>query len=84
MVSGDWGNAKARIASVNSDWKSTSKIWTALIDHIEIDNIDASLSKMEKYISVKDTSMALAEIATLQLFIRHIPEKEAFNLKNIL
>lgn len=83
-AAGDWEKAKAALNSVNQNWEKTSKVWTALIDHIEIDNIDESLSKMEKYILVKDTSMALAELSTLKLFIKHIPDKESFNLENIL
>jgi hypothetical protein len=83
-TSGDWAKSKSQLDLVNASWKKTSKVWTALIDHFEIDNIDTSLSKMEKYIYAKDTSMALAEIAALKQFIKHIPETEAFNLKNIL
>jgi hypothetical protein len=82
--SGDWVKAGAWINSVKSNWASTSRIWTALIDHAEIDNIDTALAKMEKFILVKDSSMTLSEIATLKLLIKHIPDKEAFNLKNIL
>jgi hypothetical protein len=83
-LSEDWEKAKSWMDSVNSNWKTTSKAWTILIDNDEIDYIDESLSKMDKYILVKDKSMALAEIATLQLYIKHIPDKESFNIKNIL
>jgi hypothetical protein len=82
--SGNWEQAKAGLIALKKDWDKTSNVWSALIDHIEIDNIDASLTKMEKYIALKDTSPALAEAATLSQLIKHIPEKEAFNLKNIL
>ena len=84
VFSGDWGKAKTQMELVDSDWKKTSKIWAAFIDHIEIDNIDTSLAKTEKYILSKDSSLFFAEIATLKLFIKHIPEKETLNLENIL
>lgn len=83
-ISGNWEKAESRLTIINMDWKDTSKVWAAFIDHFEIDNIDTSLSKMEKYIYAKDTSMALAEIAALKQFIKHIPDMEAFSLKNIL
>jgi uncharacterized membrane-anchored protein len=82
--SGNWEKAESYLSSVNTNWKQTSKVWATLIDHLEIDNIDNSLSKTEKYIYAKDTSMALAEIAALKQYIRHIPDKEAFSLENIL
>lgn len=81
---GNWKKAESGLIAVKKDWNGTSDTWAALIDHIELDNIDESLSKMEKYIVVKDTSMALAEAATLGQLIKHIPEKDAFSLKNIL
>ena len=81
--SGNWDQARASLTSVKQDWESTSKTWTVLLDHIEIDNIDTSLARMEKFIDTKDASQALAESATLRQYVGHIPEIESVKLKNI-
>lgn len=79
-----WAKAKEELNSMENMWSSSKKTWPMLIDHIEIDNIDASLSKADKYIETRDLSLLLGEISALRLYIRHIPEREAFVLKNIL
>lgn len=80
----DWETAEKQISVAKNDWKDIEKVWSVLVDHFEIDNIDNTLSKIAKYIETKNVSMALAETATLRRYIKHIPEKEAFTLKNIL
>jgi hypothetical protein len=83
-LAGNWENAKVELAQMQTYWSKAEKTWSILIDHIEIDNIDMTLSKMEKFIDVKDTSMALSEAAALKQNIQHIPDKESLNLENIL
>ena len=81
---GDWKSAENQLSIAKTDWVKTEELWSILIDHIEIDNIDDALKKMEKYILTKNITLTLAEAATLRQYITHIPEKEAFKLKNIL
>lgn len=81
--SGNWKEAAASLKSLKEDWKATSKTWTVLIDHFEIDNIDTTFSKIEKYIETKNTPLALAEVATARQYINHVPEMESLRLKNI-
>ncbi|MCX7923180.1 MAG: DUF4363 family protein [Clostridia bacterium] len=79
----NWENANKKLSEIESNWSRTEQTWAMLLDHIEIDNIDIALSRMSKYIEVKDMNLALAEAATLKKYIGHIPEKESFGLKNI-
>lgn len=80
---GDWKKAETELDKFNADWAKAERIWAILIDHTEIDNIDNTVSRMEKFIEAKDTPSALAETSALKMFIKHIPEKEALTLKNI-
>ncbi|MCX8129125.1 MAG: DUF4363 family protein [Clostridia bacterium] len=82
-IQGNWTKAEEQLSAAKNEWSGTGDQWAMLIDHIEIDNIDTSLSKMEKYIFSKNAPLALAEAATLKQYIEHIPEKESFRLKNI-
>jgi len=81
---GNWVKAKEGIEAIEANWQQVEKSWSILLDHIEIDNIDISLSKISRYIESENTSLALAEVATLKMLITHIPEKESFRLTNIL
>lgn len=80
---GNWANAKKNLNSLQEDWHKTHKTWTLLLDHLEIDNIDTSISRMSKYVETENISLTLSEAAALKQYINHIPEKEVLALKNI-
>lgn len=82
-VSNDWKTARTSLDKVSNKWTGLKGIWAVLIDHIEIDNIDIALSRLDKYILCKDTSSALAEASAMMKYIRHIPRKEAFKIENV-
>lgn len=79
-----WEAAQTELTAIEKEWPKVENTWTVLLDHSEIDNIDESLSKVSEYVKAKSTPLALAELATLKRYVKHIPEKESFNLKNIL
>lgn len=79
----DWINAEKSLSSIKEDWDRVEKTWAVLLDHMEIDNIEISLIKMAEYIKTKDYTLALAEISALKQYVKHIPEKESFSLKNL-
>lgn len=81
---GEWTAANKLIGQFKSSWGNISNKWTILIDHQEIDEINTSVSRIEKFIETKDLPSLMAELAELRLLIEHVPAKEALNIKNIL
>jgi|LSQX01.1.fsa_nt_gb DNA-directed RNA polymerase specialized sigma subunit len=79
----DWDSALQSLHTINKEWPETSKMWTLLLDHVEIDNIDETIKRMSKYIETQNVPLALGEIAVLKQYIKHIPEKEKFSIKNV-
>lgn len=79
----DWNNALKELSLLDKDWDKTQSIWAILIEHQEIDNIDISLKKVEKYVETKNLSNVLAEIAATRLLINHIPQTFSPNIVNI-
>lgn len=79
----NWEDAEQGVKQVKSQWAGVSKTWSVLIDHQEIDNIEFTLFRMEKLISVRDKPSALAESSALMNYVRHIPRKESLNLENL-
>lgn len=83
VQSNDWSSAKSQIEKIDKKWGQIEKKWTMLIDHLEIDQIEISLKKSQKYIETKNSSDSLAELANLQFMVEHIYDKESFKLENI-
>ncbi len=78
-----WQEAKFALDGLKEAWKGTSTLWSILLNHREMENIELSISKLDRLIASKNITLIPSEIATLRLFIGHIPEKETFALKNI-
>lgn len=79
----DWASAENGLMTIQEEWPKVENTWAILLDHIEIDNIDTSLLRMSKYVETKNVSMAISEISVLRQFVKHIPEKESFSIKNV-
>ncbi len=64
-------------------WEETNTIWSMLIVHEELDNIEISLIELKSYIENSEFEDALAEIEKSMFLVGHIQEKEKFKIKNI-
>lgn len=80
----NWDAAAKKLEEFHGRWDKISSFWAMLIDHYEIDNIELVLSHLVSYVKNQDKNEALSEMSSLKTLIKHIPEKESFNLKNIL
>jgi hypothetical protein len=78
-----WLEARKQFDNLMKTWNNAKPLWTVLLDHKEIDNMDISLARIDRHILAGDKSLALSEISVLKLLIRHIPEKERITLGNI-
>jgi len=83
VKAGKWDQAVSDLNQINHDWENIKKYWSTLIDHQEIDNIDVALSKIMPLLEERDVSSALSETATLNKFIKHVPEREKLSLDNL-
>lgn len=83
IKSGDWKKTDSEMKKISKRWHQIEGTWATLLDHFEIDNIEISLLRLSKYIESQDSSLTLSEAAALKQYIRHIPEKESLDWKNI-
>lgn len=79
-----WNQAQSSISKLDKMWIRTRSQWMILVDHRELDSIETSLARLNSYIKSKDVTLSKSELANLLLLIKHIPEKEAVNIRNIL
>lgn len=79
-----WDNAYQKTKELRKNWDKEATWWPIILDHQEIDNIEFALVRTEEYIKSNNVELSLGQLAELKLMIKHIPEKEAVTLKNIL
>lgn len=80
----NWEITEKYLEDTFTVWEHTGKYWPLLIHHKEMDSIEESMNKLKSYLKHQDKNLALAELYNLIYYIKHIPQKEAFNLQNIL
>ena len=73
-----------KLNTTQQQWIKTQTRWTILLDHQEIDAIDISLKRLEKYVQTHNLSLSLAEISTVKQLVEQISNTEKFTLSNIL
>ena len=79
----EWDAAETNLKKVNDVWSSVKGLWSALIDHQEIDNIDITLSRLQMLVQSKEIPSLLSEAAALRKYIGHIPAKEKLGFENL-
>jgi len=84
LENNQWDEAYEQTIELEKVWDKKAKWWPAVLDHQEIDNIEFSMARVREYIATKDASLSWGQLSELKLMIKHIPEKEAIKLINIL
>ncbi|OLN31921.1 DUF4363 family protein [Desulfosporosinus metallidurans] len=80
----NWKVAQTELNTTHRRWDINKTLWTILLHHQEIDTIDLSMERLEKYMATQDSPLSLGEVSTLKLLFAHIADSDQLNLKNIL
>lgn len=80
----DWPTVGREISRMSARWERTKTVWTVFINHEEMDKIDMSMARLKEFMVTRNKTETRAGLAELKMLIRHIPEKEALTLHNIL
>ncbi len=75
---------KEEMEKVEKSWSKTSEIWSVIVIHQEIDNIEQALIKSKSMINDGNIEEAIPEIETAIFFVEHVEQNERVKLKNIL
>lgn len=79
----DWQRAEQLLEQTQDNWEDTKKVWSTLINHREIDQLEMTFAKLTEYLVNQEQSLALAELETAKTLVEHIPEKERLSLANL-
>ena len=78
-----WESALNQANILKEQWQKNHLIWTILLDHSVIDNIQLSIAHIKAFIISQDYAQVKAEIAGLYLFLKDIPENEKLSIRNV-
>ena len=78
-----WETAQKELSTSEQGWDNTKTWLTVLLDHQDIDNIDLSMKRLEKYIMTQTIPLSLGEVATLKLLVDQIYDSEQCSWRNI-
>ncbi len=79
-----WETARSHTMDLEETWDKKASWWPTVMDHQEIDNIEFAMAKVKEYIGNRNAALSWGQLSELKLMIKHIPEKEAVTIKNIL
>jgi len=79
-----WDEAKNQFSQIEKKWNKARDMWSILLDHHEIDNIDLSMSKANQYVKSKNTALSLGEVETLIRLFNVVRENQDLTITNIL
>ncbi len=80
----DWETAKGHLDNIKEDWNKVNTIYEVLLEHYDIDSVNVSLNKIEKYMEVEERNLIIGEVTQLRFIIDLIKKRETFTLSNLL
>ncbi len=79
----DYNEAQTNIIKVLERWRKTEKIWVYFVHQGDVDDIGASILKIDAYIKTENNSLILSEIEQLKKALRMVQGNESLSLENI-
>ncbi|KJS20423.1 MAG: hypothetical protein VR72_14905 [Clostridiaceae bacterium BRH_c20a] len=80
----NWELAKLSMDEFEKHWDKKNFVWSLLIEHSEIDNIDISICHIKSYMKLQELTETYVEVKTLFKYLKHIPEIEKLTIQNLL
>ena len=79
-----WEFAQKELNTAQQRWDKNKLWWSILLDHQELDTIELSMRRLEKYIATQNGSLSLGEVSSLKLLVDNIFSSDKLSLRNIL
>ncbi len=83
VINENYNEAQMILNKVMEKWKDTEKLWIYFVHQGEVEDIIASIQKMDSYIKTENKSMTLSEIEEFKKFLRKVMGNESITLENI-
>ncbi|MDR0931384.1 MAG: DUF4363 family protein [Clostridiales bacterium] len=80
----DWDAATELIHKAHENWDEDNFLYSILIDHLELDNIELRYLPATEFIEQHVKGDSLAECSNIIFLMNHLHDKTTFCLENIL
>ena len=74
---------KNEILEIYDEWNKRHDKLAYYIEHDELEKVETDLTSLKSFIEVQEYKEAVSELDKTIYILKHIEEKNAFNLKNI-
>ncbi len=71
------------VKELESEWNKKTVIWSTIVMHQELDNVEQALIKAKANIENGELEVAVQEIDTAIFFLEHVKDREKISFKNI-
>jgi len=82
-INENYNEAQINVNKIQEQWKKTEKLWIYFVHQGEVDDISASILKIDVYIKTENKSMILSEIEELKKLLRIVKGNESLSFENI-
>lgn len=72
-----------KIANIKQEWKYKNEKLAYYIEHDELEKVEVELYALNANIDTKEYEQGIEKVEKCKFILKHIENKEAFNLKNI-
>lgn len=79
----NYSEARINADKITERWEEVESKWIYFVNQTEVDNIKASIAKINNYIKIENQSMILFEIEETRKFLRLVRGNESLNLENL-
>jgi hypothetical protein len=83
IKTGDWKKAKDWVEKAESEWKKIDRKWALLVEHREIDEIEINMEKLKSFVESKNKDQSMAQLKTVKMLLKYVPENEKPTFQNI-
>lgn len=79
----NWDYLKQNINNIQGDWEKRHSKLAYYIEHDELEKVETDMSGLNGYIQVEEDKEAVSELDRTVYVLKHIQNKNVFNLENI-
>lgn len=76
-------NISNNLEEIFKSWEEKSVKMAYFIEHDELEKVETNFTNIKSYIEENELDMAISSIDEAEFILKHIKEKNAFNLENI-
>lgn len=78
-----WDVAKEKLDNINDKWSNMYEKMTYYLEHDELEKVETNLTGIKSFIDMEEDSDTVEEIDKSIFVLKHIEEKNKFEIKNI-